>query len=279
MAEQKVRRKRQVTRLEVLRTQWLTPHLLRVVAGGSGLDTFVGNEFTDRYVKIVFKRPGVNYPEPFDMDAVHEQLPRQQWPVLRTYTIRSHDRQAGELAIDFVYHGEEGLAGPWAAGLKPGDEVLFLGPGGAYAPDPDADWHLLVGDEAALPAIAAALEHIPDGRPVHAFIEVSGAGEELPLHDTGATTVHWLHRGSGPALPEAVRALEFPAGTVHAFVHGEAGMVKQLRGHLLGDRGVARDMLSISGYWRHGMDDEAFRIAKRAERDAEQAPDKNADAR
>ena len=43
---------------------------------------------------------------------------------------------------------------------------MFTGPAGAYSPDPDADWHLMVGDESALPAIAASLEAVPAGAPV-----------------------------------------------------------------------------------------------------------------
>ena len=31
---------------------------------------------------------------------------------------------AGELTIHVVHHGDEGLAGPWAAGLRPGDVHL-----------------------------------------------------------------------------------------------------------------------------------------------------------
>ena len=43
----------------------------------------------------------------------------------------------------------------------------------------------------------------------------------------------WLHRGEaavGSELVGAVKGLEFPVGDVHAFVHGEAGFVKELRG-------------------------------------------------
>jgi hypothetical protein len=50
---------------------------------------------------------------------------------------------------------------------------------------------------------------------------------------------------------------------VHAFVHGEAGFVKELRKLLRIERGLPREQLSISGYWRYGADDEAWRAAKR----------------
>ncbi|HEY3506904.1 MAG TPA: siderophore-interacting protein [Actinocatenispora sp.] len=265
---EKARRGR-TTRLSVRRTEWLTPHLVRVVAGGEELAAFEPNAYTDQYVKIIFRQPGVEYPEPFDVATAREALPRDQWPVQRTYTVRWCT--ADELAIDFVYHGEEGLAGPWAAGLKPGDDVLFLGPGGAYAPDPAADWHLLVGDEAALPAIAAAAERIPAGVPTWAYVEVGGPDERIELVTTPDTTVRWLHRGTDETLPEAVRALEVPAGRGHVFVHGEAGMVRNVREHLFGTLGLDRDQVSISGYWRRGMDDEAFRVTKRAEREAEES--------
>ncbi|BCJ29984.1 hypothetical protein Asera_40920 [Actinocatenispora sera] len=267
-------RRGQLTSLNVVRTEWLTPHLVRVTAGGPALAAFRPTEFTDQYVKVVFRRPGVEYPEPFDLAAAREQLPREQWPVLRTYTVRGVD--ADGLILDFVYHGEQGLAGPWAAGLKPGDEVLLAGPGGAYAPDPTADWHLLAGDESALPAIAAALERIPAATPAWAFIEVDGPSEQIALAHGERTTVQWVYRGAGPSLPEAVRALPVPAGRGHAFVHGEAGDVRTLRGYLFDELRLSRDQVSISGYWRRGMDDEAWRIAKRAEREADEAAEQAA---
>ena len=60
-----------------------------------------------------------------------------------------------------------------------------------------------------------------------------------------------------------MKDLEFPAGAVHAFVHGEAGFVKELRALLRVERNVPRERLSISGYWRLGQDDDAWRAAKR----------------
>ena len=143
----------------------------------------------------------------------------------RTYTVRAFDPAAGELTIDFVHHGDVGLAGPWAAAARPGDPLLLLGPGGAYAPDAAADWHLLVGDESALPAIGAALERVPAGVPVHALVEVDGPADELELTSPGRLDLRWCHRDAGRSgqLVDALAALPFPAGRVHAFVHGEAG--------------------------------------------------------
>ncbi|MFC7546024.1 siderophore-interacting protein [Plantactinospora sp. GCM10030261] len=260
-------RPKKVTTARVLRTEWITPHTIRVVLGGDGVAGLPVGDFTDHYVKLLFPRTGVRYPEPFDLAAVHRELPREQWPRLRAYTVRAWDPAAGELAIDVVHHGDEGVAGPWAAAARPGDAVLFLGPGGAYAPDPAADWHLFVGDESALPAIAASVERLPAGVTAYVFAEVAGPAEEQPLHSVAEVEIRWLHREDRPVgerLLAAVRAWEFPAGDVHAFVHGEATFVREFRRLLRVERGVPRARLSISGYWRIGVDDEGWRASKQA---------------
>ncbi|MFG2643891.1 siderophore-interacting protein [Streptomyces sp. NPDC048370] len=266
MAEQPARKAPQAHEARVVRTERITPHMVRVVLGGDGLDAFSVGEYADHYVKLLFAPEGVSYPEPFDMERIRAEFPREQWPTTRTYTVRSWDPVHRELTVDFVVHGDEGLAGPWAARATAGETMRFLGPGGGYAPDAEADWHLLVGDESALPAIAVALERLPEGATVHAFVEVADAAEEQKFATAAGIEVTWLHRGdrpAGEALLDAVRTLDFPAGDVHAFVHGEAGFVKELRRHLRLEREVPRERLSISGYWRQGKTDEAWRAIKR----------------
>lgn len=251
----------------VVHAERLTPHMARIVFGGPGLAGFGLDGYTDHYVKLVFPAEGVQYPEPWDIDRIKADFPREQWPSNRTYTVRSWDAETAELTIDFVVHGDEGLAGPWAARARVGDPMWIIGPGGGYAPDPTADWHLLVGDESALPAIAASLERIPEGALVHAFVEIEDPAEEQKLVAPAGVAVQWLHRNGRPvgeAMVEAVTGLDFPAGRVSAFVHGEAGCVKELRRHLRLDRGIDRAQLSISGYWRLGQNDEAWRAVKRA---------------
>lgn len=265
MAERSERARPRAHCGRVRHVEWLSPHMIRVVLGGAGLADLTAGACTDHYVKLLFPQPGVAYPEPFDMEAVRRDLPRDQWPSTRTYTIRSWDAEARELAIDFVYHGDEGLAGPWAAAARPGDMIHFLGPGGAYAPDPAADWHLLAGDESALPAIAAAVERLPEDARAHVFVEVADAAEEQKLAAHSGVHVVWLHRGDrvvGEALVEAVSALDFPEGRLHAFVHGEANAVKALRRLLRIEREVPREDLSISGYWRRGKNEDGWQSTK-----------------
>jgi NADPH-dependent ferric siderophore reductase len=229
-------------RARVLETRALTPQMIRVVLGGEGLEGFGAGAFTDHYVKLRITPPGASQPR------------------TRTYTVRDWDAERGRLTIDFVHHGDSGVAGPWAAGARPGDELLLFGPGGAYTPDPEADWHLMAGDAAVIPAIAASLARVPAGVPVHVLIEVDGPEEEQTLETRGDLQLTWLH--GRDLLPAAVEALDFPPGGVHAFIQGEASSVRAIRRHLLVDRGLPREALSISGYWKRDRTEEGWREDK-----------------
>ncbi|MGN6239746.1 MAG: siderophore-interacting protein [Cellulosimicrobium cellulans] len=261
------RRARPQTVLEVLETARLSPHLVRVVAGGDGFAAFTTNEHSDKYVKIIFAKPELGLEPPFDLAALRETLAPEDLPVTRTYTVRWVDEAAQRLAIDFVVHGDEGLAGPWAAQAKPGDRIVFSGPGGGYAPDPAADWHLLAGDDSAVPAIAAALEAMPHDAVGHAVLEVGTEADRLPLEAPAGVEVTWVLRGDAPAgtttlLPDAVADLAWREGRVHVFAHGEREAMKALR-RVFAERGVPRADLSLSGYWAYGRAEDRFQAEKR----------------
>lgn len=267
MTEQKARRKRVSRTVEVVRTEWLAPSMVRVIFTGDDLRELPELTFTDHYVKLIFPPEGAGYRWPFDPDELRETEPAERWPVTRTYTIRSYDAESNELAIDFVVHGDSGLAGPWAAKAQPGDQLGFYGPGGGYAPDPEADAHLLVGDEAAIPAIAAALERLDPQARAYVFVEVANADEELPLRQSGNTTVTWVHRDDtgtdyGVALAQAVRTAGLPEGRVQAFVHGNAYLVRDLRRYLFVEAKVDRSLASISGYWRTDYTEDRWQSTK-----------------
>ncbi len=263
---------RRQRRAVVLRTERLAPHMVRVVLGGDDLADFAV-EHADSYVKLVFPVPGVDYGDEFDVRVVRDTRPREEWPLQRTYTVRS--AAGGEVTIDFVAHGDEGVAGPWAASAQPGDAVWVLGPGGAYSPSPDADWHLLVGDASALPAICASLEHLPAGARAVAVVEVADAAEELPVTCPGELALHWVHRTEPDpeALVAFLRGLDLPAGVPHAFVHGEADSVRAVRRWVRADLGVPRELLSASGYWRRGRTEEGWRSEKAGWNAATEADD------
>lgn len=259
--------------LTVLRTSAIAANMVRVVAGGDGFASFTPNDFTDMYVKLHFLVPGVDYPEPVDVFAVRDILPREHWPVTRTYTVRWVDVTAKQLAIDFVIHGDEGLAGPWAATAQPGDRLIVSGPGGAYSPDPTADWHLFAGDESALPAISAAIEALPEAARGLAFLEVESASGELTIDGPDGVVVHWLHRDARPhnsvqenptsILADAVAAAAWPEGRVHVFAHGERESIKALRDVFFLEHKLERSQVSLSGYWARGRNEDHFQAEKK----------------
>jgi NADPH-dependent ferric siderophore reductase len=237
---------------------------VRIVVAGDELEGFGAGPFTDHYVKLQLPPQGAPYRAPFDVEEIRATLPREQWPRTRTYTVRAWDPATNAVTIYFGVIGAGGGPGPGAAAAGPGDVLQLTGPGGAYAPDPTADWHLLVGDLAVLPAIGASLQRVPGGVPVHVIAEVEGPDDELALTSPGALRVQWLHTAATPgdALVDAVRALDFPPGRVHAFVHGEAAAVRAVRRHLLVDRGIAKEDLSVSGYWKRSRTEEGWREDK-----------------
>lgn len=264
---------------EVVRTEEISPHIVRVVLGGKGFDTFTPNDWTDAYVKLVFVDDALDVSgldQPLTQDSF-AALPPEQRPVVRTYTVRHADADRREITIDFVVHGEHGVAGPWAASAQPGQRLFVMGPSGAFAPNPAADWYLFAGDEAALPAIGAALEVLPDNAVGQVIVEVAGPEDMIELAAPDGVDVRWVYRGGRADLvPEeyagdhaplitAVKEAPWLPGQVQVFIHGEAQTVMHnLRPYIRKERGIdATWASSISGYWRRGRTEETFREWKR----------------
>lgn len=247
------RRSRPETVLVVTAREQLTPGMVRVRFAAEDRESFArgfgASAFTDRYVKISFPQPDGS-------------------TIVRTYTALDPDPDAGTLAIDFVVHGTdgaepEGVAGPWAAAAEPGDRVSVRGPGGAYAPDPTVDWHLLAADEAGLPALRAGLAALPADAQGYAVVHVPAEAHRQELTAPAGVRVSWVVDTAPGALVDAVRALPWLPGRVHVFVHGEAEAVMHgIRPYLTKDREVPRGDLSVSGYWRRGRTEEGFRAWK-----------------
>ena len=235
----------------VVSSEWLSPHLVRVRVGGPGFEQFEDRPETDKYVKLKFTTP------------VPESL-----PVTRTYTVRRVDAEARTLDVDFVVHGDEGLAGPWAARTRPGDRISLMGPGGGYSPDPTADAHLFAGDLSAVPAIAAGLERLealnPDARG-HVVIEVDSETAIVPVPAPNGVRVEWIIDPGHDveALASVLGQLDWPDGTVQVFAHGERESMKAVRRVLFEERGLDRAQVSLSGYWARGRTEDRFQAEKR----------------
>lgn len=253
---------------EVISTSRLTPQLVRVVLGGEGLADYAAGDATDQYVNCLFQPASAPYTVPFDDEDVRD-LEREQRPFPRRITVRHWDAVRRQLTLDIAAHGDVGHAGRWALRAQPGDRLQMRGPAGTYVPPPGAVAYLLVGDESALPAIAAAAEAVPAGRRVVAIVEVEDADGELELTSPGELEVHWVHRSGHTGeldslLAEVVASLPAFDGQVSAFVHGEAAETRAVRRQLLTSGVVDQEHLSCSPYWRRGYDDEQWRTIKGA---------------
>lgn len=269
--------------LTVQDVKQLSPHMIRLVLGGPG---FAAIEFksvgespaTDQYIKLLFlpqnletdaaAAQGVDLRRPYDMEALREQLSTEQMPVTRTYTIRHVDHAREQIWVDFVVHGDVGRAGVWAKQARLGDEISFFGPGSGYAPRAEAQWHLLAGDEAALPAIASALESMPEDARGVAVVEVRDATERQPLDVPAGMELIWLHREAEfspetTMLAEYLEQLIVPEGDVQVFVHGERAQMKRIRRMLVDQKGLDRKAMSLSAYWAHGRIEDQFQAEKR----------------
>lgn len=242
----------------VARTRLLTPRMARITLAGGDLGRFV-SAGPDQFVYVLLPPVGrtqLTIDSSFTWDA-YRAMPEAERPVGAYYTVRRHRPEFGELDLDFVLHGDEGVGSAWAARAKPGDEVAVWGPRIAFEPPADTTWRLLVADETGLPALGSICESLPAGAKVHAIVEVTDEYDELPFDCAADVHVHWIHRGSAPVgttdlLIDAVRELALPAGEqVYAWGGGEIRAMNDVRHHLRKERGLTKDQVSVLAYWRH----------------------------
>lgn len=174
------------------------------------------------------------------------------------------------------------LVGPGAAGTG----RMW---GVEWAPPAEARTLLLAADETAVPAVCAVLEQLPAGMRATALLEVPDGGDVLDVSSAADVTVEWLTRGSRPHGERLVQRVREVAGRLvdeetrtpeagdgpgedddapvwevpehavatgpeclYAWLAGEAGVVKQLRRHLVSEVGVPRASVAFMGYWREG---------------------------
>lgn len=244
----------------------ISPDLVRL---GMNSPAFVGKEleFTDHYIKLLFVPEGADYSWPFDVQQIREEQPRDKQPVLRTYTLINLNSETGDFDVDFVAHGDTGLAGPWARVAEVGEKIGFLGPGGAWGPTEEYEHFVFAGDESAAPAIGAGVQHIPEGVTATAYIEIEAEDGKFELPTREGVEIIWVIRNGathGTELSRVVREAGIPKGKKTSwFIHGVAEMIKELRRFLFVESGISKEDVSISGYWRIGMTEDQWQASKR----------------
>ena len=263
--------------LQVVRTERLGPSLVRVSFAGDDL-AFFFSDGRDQSLSLFLPQPGQLEPAvPYELGdgwwQGWRELPDDVRAVMRSYTLRALRRDPDEIDIDFVLHEPAGPASRWASRASAGDRVVLLGPAIAdnrairFRPPEDADLVVVWGDETAVPAVSAILEALPAGTRARVWLEVQHAGDIQDLATDADAEVTWLVRenqgveGSPMALG-ALRDAQLPsAERPYVWIAGEAGQVKALRRHFVGERGFDRRRVTFVGYWRQGLSEEQLRDA------------------
>jgi len=225
---QRVRHELRRRRLQVQRVEAISPGMRRITLGGAEIEGFVSASFDD-HVKVFFDQPGGE-------------------PVARDYTPRAHDAAAGTLVIEFSLHGD-GPAAAWAMQAEPGQWLTLGGPRGSFIVPTDFDWHLLAGDETALPAIARRLEELPPGTRAIVRLAVPMA-DRRPLPTAAALDLQWCDDLAG--LQAAIDGWVLPSGEGYAWCAAEAAAVAALRRTLVEVKGHDRHAIRAAAYWKRG---------------------------
>lgn len=158
-----------------------------------------------------------------------------------------------------------------------------------FVPPARTEHILLAGDETAAPAIAVILEQLPREASGIVVIEVPSDADAtyLPSHPgfdiriagrtsiaRGAHLITEVERAAAELAPAGrgaeVEEIDVDEGILwevprtakggaalksahlYAWLAGEAGVIKQLRRHLVTERGVDRRAVAFMGYWREG---------------------------
>ena len=226
---QRIRHELKRRPVEVVRVETLTPHFRSITFRDDSLADFVSASFDD-HVKFILGADTVT-------------------PTMRDYTPRRFDRAARELTIEFALHGD-GPVCEWAAQATVGQRAMIGGPKGSLIVPVDYDWHLLIGDETGLPAIARRLEELPVDAKTLVFAQVGDPADRRAFASSAPVTTRWFD--AMPALIDAVRALSLPSGDGYAWCAGEAAAMATLRRILVDDKGQDRHAIRAAAYWKHG---------------------------
>jgi len=252
--------------LEVVRREQVTPHMVRLTVTGDDLAEFPDRGY-DQWFRMFLPKHDADQalkklPERVDLVGWLKfmRVPEATRPVMRNYTVRAFRKAERELDIDFIVHGDDGVAAPWARTAEPGDRLAIIDQGTGFELDPAIDTHLLVGDETALPAILGILRDLPRHHRGAAYIELPDAADEQPHEAPDGVDVRWLARPADAAPgTHALRVVKEqwtpPADAFDAYLVGEQALATGLRRWLVTELKVPKNRVTFVGYWRIGKTD------------------------
>jgi len=232
---ERVRHDLKLREVTVARIDRVSPGFASITFQGEALADFTSLSFDD-HVKFMFN------------DANGEQ-------VRRDYTPRRVDTDAREIDIEFALHGHGGAA-EWARNATIGQRAIIGGPRGSMILPLAMEWHLLIGDDSALPAVTRRLEELPAGARVVAVLLVDAA-DRRALVTRADARIHWVD--SDDALLQVLKDLPLQPGAGLAWGGGEAALMARVR-QVLVETGMPRQAAKVSAYWKRGVADHHERL-------------------
>jgi len=232
---ERVRHDLKLREVTVARINRVSPGFASITFQGEALADFTSLSFDD-HVKFMFN------------DANGEQ-------VRRDYTPRRVDTDAREIDIEFALHGHGGAA-EWARNATVGQRAIIGGPRGSMILPLAMDWHLLIGDDSALPAVTRRLEELPADARVVAVLLVDAADRRTFVTRADAR-IHWVD--SDDALLQVLKDLPLQPGAGLAWGGGEAALMARVR-QVLVETGMPRQAARVSAYWKRGVADHHERL-------------------
>ena len=177
--------------------------------------------------------------------------------VRRRYSVHEVDEERDQFTL-WITTAHEGPGSVWACSAKPGDDVDIVGPRGKIVLDPEADWHLFMGDITCLGSAYRMGQSIETPGKAVFIVETDHADDALTttFDDGIAVTGIFVDRmgraKDDPAgLFSGLSAFAFPPDRGHAYLFGEFHVMKAVREALL-DRGLDDDSISMKAFWRVG---------------------------
>ncbi|WFG43197.1 siderophore-interacting protein [Pseudonocardia alni] len=168
----------------------------------------------------------------------------------RWYTLREVSPCRTRASIDLVCH-PGGVGAGWARRACVGDEIEVSHSNSWFKRPAGVGWQILVGDAAALPALARIVTETPEGIDTEVVLEIDEVPADFP---TRARVRREPASETGSRLAEIVAGLALPDGPGYVYVGGEASATRAARKHLRHERGLPPGAYGVLGYWRRDAD-------------------------
>lgn len=245
--------------LEVVAIRDLAPRMRRITLAGAELGPFCNEAGEqpafqslgpDDHIKIFLPDP-----ETGELSLPRQGPGRLFWPqnppaVSREYTPRAYRAGAGRLDLDFMLHGH-GPAGVWAADVAVGDRICIAGPKASMVM-PEAEAHVLFGDETAIPAMANWIQTSAPEQRLHVFAYSDDPDLKRLLPQRNNAHVQWLPQmlADDAAYGALIDALGYGDRAFY-WGAGERSGVDALR-LALKARDFATEICDTCAYWTKG---------------------------